>query len=131
MNILILLSGLLTLVGAVAHGIGGELMIFRKMQPEVFPTMPNGDGAQAKAETRMTWHGITVYFAITGVILLLVAFDQLDQTYAQLSALYVFAFAILLALLPPLTLRDARAAIRSPQWVLMLLIAGFALGGTL
>lgn len=133
MNMAFLLAGILSLIGALAHGLGGETMLLRKVSAEAFPTMPNGDGAQAKAETRMTWHAVTVYFVITGILLLLMAFDQLNaiNTLAGIITLHFVAWTFVLALVPPITLRDPRAALRSPQWLLMLILAALTYGGTL
>lgn len=133
MNVYFLVAGVLSLVGSLIHAIGGEMAILMRMEAAVFPTMPNGDGAQAKAETRMVWHGLTVYFGLAGALLLLLAFDQFGNAEAlgAITALHFGAWALLMALLPALTLHKAAAALRSPQWVLLLAIALLAYAGSL
>jgi len=133
MNIPFLLAGILSLIAALAHGLGGETTLLRKMSTEVFPTMPNGDGAQAKAETRMTWHAVTVYFALTGILLLLMAFNQFDDidALAGVITLHFISWAFVLALVPPISVSSWRAIYRSPQWVLLLMMAALSYGGTL
>jgi hypothetical protein len=131
MNIWFLIAGGLSLLSAAAHGLGGEITILSKVRAEAFPTMPNGDGAQAKAETRMTWHAVTLYFAATGVLLILMALGLISNAgpFATLTVLHSGMWALLLALLPALTLRDPKAILRSPQWVLLLVLAAITYGG--
>lgn len=133
MNTAFLLAGGLSLLTAAMHGLGGELTIWRKVNAAAFPTMPNGDGAQAKAEARMTWHAITAYFAVTGGLLLLMAGGQVAsaQVIGSLTALHFGVWALVLLIVPPLSVGDWRALVRSPQWVLLGVLAALTYGGTL
>lgn len=132
MNGFYLAAGIVALLTTALHGVAGEYYILMRMKREVFPAVPNGR-AQAKAEVRMVWHGMTAYFGVVGIMLLLLAFDQLGnaEALASLTALQFGALALVLGFLPPITIGRAIAAVRSPQWVLMVAIAGLTYAGTL
>ena len=115
MNLVLLVAGISSVSAALVHGFGGERFILSRVPGDAFPAMPNGSGDQAKAETRMTWHGITGSFLLSGVLLLAMGLDQLGTEVAPFIALQYAVWTVVLAIVPPITLRDPRAALRSPQ----------------
>ena len=71
MNVPLIIAGSLALVGAVVHGVGGELLVVRKLAPELLPSSRFGGPRATRAMLHVTWHTTTVAFLAVGVALLL------------------------------------------------------------
>jgi len=125
MNIGFLIAGLLCTVGVFAHGIGGEYTL-RRIPTSAFPEIPNGGRHIAKQEVRMSWHGVTVVFLLSGISLFVMALtDIIADTHmlaSIISVVFVF-FAIDIMIVPLMATRQLSTLIRIPQWVLCLMIA--------
>jgi len=131
MNIGFLIAGILCVIGVLAHGIGGEYTL-RQIATSAFPQIPNGGSVIAKQEVRMTWHGITVIFFLSAVILLLMALTNVIAdtiTIAHGISIVFFFFALEIMFVPMLATRQLSTLIRIPQWILCLVIAGATLVG--
>jgi hypothetical protein len=63
-------AGCLAVVGAGVHGIGGELLIVRKLPPDALWRSPFG-GRRTLAMIHVTWHLTTFAFFAVGLTLLL------------------------------------------------------------
>lgn len=71
MNVLLLVAGSLALLGAAVHGVGGEVLVVRRLSPRVLPSSPLGGPATTKAMIRGTWHMTTIAFLTVGSALVL------------------------------------------------------------
>jgi hypothetical protein len=66
-----LVAGSLALLGAAIHGVGGEVLVVRKLTPQTLPPSPFGGPATTKIMIRATWHMTTIAFLTVGSALLL------------------------------------------------------------
>lgn len=131
MNVGFLIAGILCTLGVFAHGIGGEYTL-RQVPTSAFPQIPNGGSNIAKQEVRMSWHGVTVIFLLSAVVLLMMALTDvfIDQiTIAHIISIVFVGFAIDIMFVPLIATRQLITLIRIPQWVLCLAIAGATLAG--
>jgi hypothetical protein len=67
----LLAGGCLAIVGAAIHGLGGELLVVRKLSTEVLPATRFGGARMTKTMIHAAWHMTTVAFLTVGVALLL------------------------------------------------------------
>ncbi len=130
MNGWFLVAGILCLILTPIHVWGGEY-VFRRMGHETFPKIPNGDGKIAKQEIRFGWHGISVDFIVSGIVLIILATNTLVGTSltALVIALYFVGYAIEIAILPVIALRTPKTLLISPQWIACLAVALLIFGG--
>lgn len=131
MNIGFLIAGILCALGVVAHGIGGEYTL-RQVPTSAFPKIPNGGSNIAKQEVRMSWHGVTVIFLLSTIVLLMMAFTDVfisRVTIAHIISIVFVGLAIDIMFVPLIATRQFVTLIRIPQWVLCLAIAGATLAG--
>ena len=82
MNVPLIVAGSLGILGAAVHGIGGELLVVRKLSPGTLPSTQFGGPRMTKAMIHSTWHLTTVAFLTAGVALLLSG-TVLDGDVAQ------------------------------------------------
>jgi hypothetical protein len=71
MNAQLIVAGSLGVLGAAVHGIGGEVLVVRRLSPEVLPASPFGGPRMTRAMIHVTWHLTTIAFLTVGVALLL------------------------------------------------------------
>lgn len=71
MNAPLLAAGSLALLGAAVHGVGGEMLVVRKLSTDVLPPSRFGGPAATKAMIRGTWHLTTIAFLTVGFTLVL------------------------------------------------------------
>jgi hypothetical protein len=70
-NVPLLIAGSLALLGAAVHGVGGEVLVVRRLSPEVLPSSPFGSPVMTKTIIRGTWHMTTITFLTVGSALVL------------------------------------------------------------
>jgi hypothetical protein len=70
-NIPLILSGCLAVLGAAIHGAGGEILVVRRLSPGMLPSSRFGSPRMTKAMIHTTWHITTVAFLSFGTALLL------------------------------------------------------------
>jgi hypothetical protein len=70
MNVPWVVAGSLALLAAAIHGVGGEVLVVRKLSPEVLPSSPFGGPRMTKLMIRATWHITTSAFLTVGSALL-------------------------------------------------------------
>jgi hypothetical protein len=70
-NVPLLVAGSLALLGAAVHGVGGEVLVVRRLSPEVLPASPFGGPVMTKTMIRGTWHMTTIAFLTVGSALVL------------------------------------------------------------
>jgi hypothetical protein len=73
MNVALFTAGCLALLGAGVHGLGGELLVVRRISPEILPPTAFGGARMTKAMIHVTWHLTTIAFLGVGCALLLSA----------------------------------------------------------
>jgi hypothetical protein len=71
MNVPLLVAGSLALLGAAVHGVGGEVLVVRRLSPGVLPSSRFGGPGMTKVMIRATWHMTTIAFLTVGSALLL------------------------------------------------------------
>ena len=71
MNVPLIVAGSAAVVGAAIHGVGGELLVVRKLSPGTLPSTPFGGPRMTKTMIHVTWHMTTIAFLTVGSALLL------------------------------------------------------------
>ena len=71
MNGPLLVAGFLAILGAAIHGVGGEVLVVRKLSPAMLPSSSFGGPKMTKLMIHATWHMTTVAFLTAGTALLL------------------------------------------------------------
>ena len=71
MNLPLIVAGFLAILAAGAHGVGGELLVVRKLSPGVLPASRFGGPAMTRTMIHVTWHMTTIAFLTVGSALLL------------------------------------------------------------
>jgi hypothetical protein len=70
-NVPLIVAGSLAILGAAIHGVGGELLVVRKLSPGMLPASRFGGPAMTKSMIHVTWHMTTIAFLTVGSALLL------------------------------------------------------------
>jgi hypothetical protein len=70
-NVPLIVAGSLGIIGAAVHGVGGEVLVVRKLSPEMLPASRFGGPRATKAMIHATWHMTTIAFLTVGSALLL------------------------------------------------------------
>jgi len=70
-NAPLIVAGSLAIFGAGIHGVGGEVLVVRKLSPEVLPSSAFGGPRTTKLMIHVTWHLTTIAFLTVGCALLL------------------------------------------------------------
>ena len=71
MNLQLIVAGSLAIVSAALHGVGGEVLVVRKLSPAMLPPSPFGGPRMTKAMIHVTWHMTTTAFLTVGFALVL------------------------------------------------------------
>ena len=72
MDVALIVAGSLAILGAAIHGVGGEVLVVRKLSPGMLPSSSFGGPRTTKAMIHVTWHMTTIAFLTVGSALLLV-----------------------------------------------------------
>jgi hypothetical protein len=86
LNLPLLVAGSLAILGAAIHGVGGEVLVVRKLSPAMLPSSSFGGPKTTKLMIHATWHMTTVAFLTAGTALLLSG-SVLDDGTARAVAL--------------------------------------------
>ena len=117
MNAALVIAGSLAVLGAAVHGVGGEVLVVRKLTLGILPSSPFGGPRMTKAMIHVTWHMTTIAFLTVGCALLL-AGSVLDGDAARGVALVAAAaatgFAVLAVALGGAYMRSPRSLFRHP-----------------
>jgi hypothetical protein len=70
-NVPLLVAGSLAILGAAIHGVGGEVLVVRKLSPATLPSSRFGGPVMTKTMIHVTWHMTTIAFLTVGTALLL------------------------------------------------------------
>jgi len=69
-NVALILGGSLAIVGAAVHGLGGELLVVRKLSAATLPHSRFGGPGATKRMIHATWHMTTIAFVAVGCAML-------------------------------------------------------------
>lgn len=134
MNVPLIVAGSLALLGASIHGIAGELLVVRKLSPQMLPSSRFGSPGMTKTMIHVTWHMTTIAFLTVGVALVL-AGTVLDGDAARGVALVAAAaatgFALLALALGAGSARSLRPLLRHPGPAVLGATAALAWWGAL
>ena len=70
-NAPLIVAGSLAVLGAGVHGVGGEVLVVRKLSPGMLPSSRFGGPGVTKTMIHVTWHMTTIGFLTVGSALLL------------------------------------------------------------
>src|SRR2546423_12856247 len=70
-NVPLIVAGSLALLGAAIHGVGGEVLVVRKLSLGMLPSSRFGGPKATKSMIHVTWHITTIAFLTVGCALLL------------------------------------------------------------
>jgi hypothetical protein len=70
-NVPLIVAGSLALLGASIHGVGGEVLVVRKLSLGMLPSSSFGGPRTTKTMIHVTWHMTTIAFLTVGSALLL------------------------------------------------------------
>src|SRR5215472_7346466 len=70
-NVPLIVAGSLAILGAAIHGVGGEVLVVRRLSPGMLPSSRFGGPRATKTMIHVTWHMTTVAFLTFGAALLL------------------------------------------------------------
>ena len=71
MNVPLIVAGSLATLGAAIHGVGGEVLVVRKLSPGMLPSTRFGGPRTTKTMIHVTWHLTTIAFLTVGAALIL------------------------------------------------------------
>ena len=82
MNVPLIAAGSLAVLASAIHGVGGEVLVVRKLSLGLLPSSRFGGPRMTKAMIHVTWHIATFAFLVVGAGLLLSG-STLDGDEAQ------------------------------------------------
>jgi hypothetical protein len=130
----LILAGSLATLAAAIHGIGGEVLVVRKLSLDVLPSTRFGGPRMTQAMIHVSWHIATVAFLAVGVALL-VAGTVVDGDAARalrLAGAGAFTgFAAVALALGALRTGSPRALLRHPGPIVLGATAALAWWGAL
>jgi hypothetical protein len=133
-NVPLIVAGCLAILGAAVHGVGGEVLVVRKLSQETLPSSRFGGPRMTRAMIHATWHLTTIAFLSVGLALLLSG-TVLDGDTARGIGLVAAAtstgFAAVVVGLGGAHLRSPRALFRHPAPVVLTATAALAWWGAL
>jgi hypothetical protein len=96
-NLPLLVGGALLLVAAAVHGLGGHLLVVRRLSSRALAPSPFGGPSMTKTMIGVTWHITTLAFAQLGALLIYAAVVSggADRGVELLAAATATAFAVL------------------------------------
>lgn len=127
-------AGSLAILGAAVHGLGGEILVVRRLSPGTLSPTPFGGPRMTMAMIHVTWHLTTIAFFATGSALLLSG-TVLDGDSARAIALVAAGectcFAVLMVGLGLAATGSPRSLLRHPGPLVFAVIAALAWWGAL
>lgn len=132
MNVPLIVAGSLAIVGTAIHGVGGEVLVVRKLSPGMLPSSPFGGPGMTKAMIHVTWHLTTIAFFTLGFALLLsgtVLHGDTARGIGMVAAAAATSFAVLAVGLGVAYTRSPRSLLRHPGPAVLTAIAALAWWG--
>jgi hypothetical protein len=133
-NVPLTVAGCLAILGAAIHGVGGEVLVVRKLSTGTLPSSRFGGPAMTKAMIHVTWHMTTIAFLTVGVALLLsssVLHGDTARGIALVAAGASTGFAALAVGLGAAYMRSPRSLFRHPGPIALTTTAVLAWWGAL
>ena len=134
MNLPLIAAGCLAILGAAIHGVGGDVLVVRKLAPGTLPSSAFGGPRMTKAMIHVTWHVTTIAFLTVGCALLLsgsVLHDDAARAIGLLAACASTGFALVASCLGAAYIRSPRALFRHPGPAVLTAVAALAWWGAL
>ena len=134
MNLPLIVAGFLAILAAGAHGVGGELLVVRKLSPGVLPASRFGGPAMTRTMIHVTWHITTVAFLAVGCALVLsgsVVHGDAARGIALVAAGASTGFAAVALGLGVVHTRSPGTLVRHPGPAVLALAAALAWWGAL
>jgi hypothetical protein len=130
----LIVAGTLGVLAAAVHGLGGEVLVVRKLTPATLPPSRFGGPRMTKAMIHVTWHITTIAFLTVGAALL-VAGTVVDGDAARgigvVAAAAASGFAAVALGLGVGYMRSPRTLLRHPAPVVLTAAAVLAWWGAL
>ena len=134
MNVPLIVAGSLAILGAAIHGVGGDVLVVRKLSPGTLPPSRFGGPGMTKAMIHVTWHMTTIALLTVGSALLLSG-SVLDGDTARgiglVAAGASTGFAALTVGLGAAYSRSPRSLLRHPAAAVLTATAALAWWGAL
>jgi hypothetical protein len=133
-NVPLILAGSLAILGAAIHGVGGELLVVRKLSLGMLPSSRFGGPRMTKSMIHITWHMTTIAFVTVGATLLLsgsILRGDTAQGISLVAAGAATGFAALAVGLGAADTRSPRSLFRHPGPVALTATAALAWWGAL
>jgi hypothetical protein len=133
-NVPLIVAGSLALLGAAIHGVGGELLVVRKLSPGMLPSSRFGGPGMTKTMIHVTWHMTTIAFLTVGFALLLsgsVLHGDAARGIGLVAAAASTGFAALALGLGVVYARSPRSLVRHPAPAVLTATAAMAWLGAL
>ena len=133
MNVPLIVAGSLAILATAIHGVGGEVLVVRKLSPGTLPSTRFGGPGMTKAMIHVTWHMTTIAFLTVGSALLLsgsVLHGDTARGIGLVAAVASTGFAALAVGLGGAT-QSPRSLLRHPAPVVLTAIAALAWWGGL
>jgi hypothetical protein len=133
-NLALIAAGVVAVLGAAIHGIGGELLVVRKLLSASPPPTRFGGPVMTKAMLHVTWHVTTVAFLTVGCALVLagaILHGEAARAVALLAAAEATGFAAIVVGLGAASTRSPRSLFRHPGPLALSAVATLAWWGTL
>lgn len=134
MNVPLIVAGSLALVGTAIHGVGGEILVVRRLSPGMLPSSRFGGPGMTKAMVHVTWHITTVAFLTVGSALLLAGTVLQGETARGIGVVAATAstgFAVVAVGLGAANTRSPRSVLRHPGPAVLTATAALAWWGAL
>jgi hypothetical protein len=133
-NVPLIVAGCLAVLGAAIHGVGGEVLVVRKLSPAMLPPSRFGGPRTTKAMIHTTWHMTTIAFLTVGSALLLsgsILHGDAARGIGLLAAGASTGFAALAVGLGAAYTRSPRSLLRHPGPAVLAATAALAWWGAL
>jgi hypothetical protein len=133
-NVPLIVAGTLAILGAAIHGVGGEVLVVRKLSPEMLPSTRFGGSGMTRNMIHVTWHLTTIAFLTVGFALLLsgtVLNGDTARGIAVVAASAATGFAALVVGLGAANARSPRSLFRHPGPAVLTATAVLAWWGAL
>jgi hypothetical protein len=133
-NVPLIVAGSLAILGAAVHGVGGEVLVVRKLSPGMLPSTRFGGPRMTKAMIHVTWHMTTIAFLTVGAALLLsgsVLHGDTARGIGVVAASAATGFAALAIGLGAASTRSPRSLFRHPAPAALTATAALAWWGAL
>lgn len=127
-------AGSLAVLGSAVHGVGGEVLVMRRLSPEPLPPTRFGGPRTTRAMIHTTWHLTTAGLLATGIGLLVAGAALRGETprgAALLAAGASTGFAAVTVGFATAYGRSPRALLRHPAPAILTAAAALAWRGAL